>query len=108
MTNEMDEAAGAVRSILPSPYRLSDPIGTRPGVPYRATGAPARFAVLDDLDRMACKLVITYEAARDGRVTYDALRRADLPGILRQAIADGGTVWVLSDGVEIRAELLAS
>jgi len=48
-------------------------------------------------------VVITYEAARDDRVTHDALYRADLPGKLRQAIADGCTVWVLSNGVEVRA-----
>src|SRR5882724_4957925 len=96
MTNKMDAAAEAVRSILPSPYRLSDGPAERHGVRHRESGGPARFAVVDGLDRQACDLVITYETARDDRVTYDALYSADMPGRLRHAIAEGGTLWVLS------------
>jgi hypothetical protein len=102
MTPDIEDAANAVRSILPSPYRLSEGAEGRAGVAHRASGDDARFAVFDTSDRKVCALVIGRTAAADHIVTNSWLRREDLPGKLREAAAAGGTVYVVTEGVSVR------
>jgi len=95
----IEDAAGAVRSVLPSPYRLAEGVRSS-GVAYR--GGPASYLVVDNRGERACDLVISREAAADGIVTHNWLLREDLPGKLREAIKTGGTVSVTSAGVTSR------